>query len=397
MNVQSVSIGECVKVIGGFAFKSKDFGETGKPVIRISNLQNGIVNTEGAVKILPEKVGKGSKATIIGGDILMALSGATTGKIGVVPVNIEGPVYLNQRVGKFEIVNNMMIERAYLRHYLESEMIQSQVWKSAAGVAQPNISPKQLEAYQIPLPPLSEQKRIAAILDKADALREKRRQAIAKLDELLQSVFLDMFGDPVTNPKGWEVKKCRELYRSAPKIGTIRPAKGEGFKVVRVGELGQRVIDFDNCGRVELSNVEFERFSLNIGDTVIARAIGSKKQLGKASFFDGYHEPIVIDSHVMRLRPNQDVCDPKWFYFLIASPRGKLILQSKGGPTAVQFNINSKQANDLEIPLPPISNQRVFSHLFSTIESEKVIQGEHLSKIDTLFASLQQRAFKGEL
>jgi len=248
-----------------------------------------------------------------------------------------------------------------------------------------------------PLPPLPEQKRIAGILDAADALRARRRESLDQLDTLLQSTFLDMFGDPVTNPMGWEVRKSSELFLVPPRIGTTTPAAGEGLLVVRVGEVGQSTIAFERCGRVEISDKDFEKFRLEPGDTVIARAIGSKNQLGKASYFSGSDEAIVIDSHVMRFRPDPSKCDGVWFYSLISSDRGKVLLQRAGGATAVQFNINAKQASSLPVAHPPRDLQHRFAAIVESVEKQKASQRAHLAELDTLFASLQSRAFRGDL
>ena len=250
---------------------------------------------------------------------------------------------------------------------------------------------------QIPLPPLAEQKRIAGILDAADALRAKRREALAQLDTLLQSTFLDMFGDPVTNPMGWTKVRSGELFLLPPKIGTIAPATGRGYLVVRVGEVGESRIAFERCGRVEISEKDFAKFRLERGDTVIARAIGSKNHLGKASFFADFDEATVIDSHVMRLRPDPIRCDGLWFYSLISSRRGKALLQQTGGATAVQFNINAKQASSVQVALPPLDLQHHFATIAESVERQKASQRAHLAELDTLFASLQSRAFRGDL
>ena len=249
----------------------------------------------------------------------------------------------------------------------------------------------------MPLPPLAEQKRIAGILDAADALRAKRREALAQLDTLLQSTFLDMFGDPVTNPMGWTKVRSGELFLRPPKIGTITPATSRGYLVVRVGEVGESRIAFERCGRVELSEKDFAKFRLERGDTVIARAIGSKTHLGKASFFAGFDEATVIDSHVMRLRPDSIKCDALWFYSLISSDRGKTLLQQTGGATAVQFNINAKQASSMQVALPPLDLQRGFAAIVESVERQKALQRVYLAELDTLFASLQSRAFRGDL
>ena len=289
------------------------------------------------------------------------------------------------------------VSRDYLFYFLRTPDTVNLATSRCSGVNLPRLSPKQLASFQVPLPPLAEQKRIAGILDGADALRAKRREALAQLDTLLQSTFLDMFGDPVTNPMGWTKVRSGELFLRPPKIGTITPATSQGYLVVRVGEVGESRIAFERCKRVELSEKDFAKFRLERGDTVIARAIGSKTHLGKASFFAGFDEATVIDSHVMRLRPDPIKCDALWFYSLISSDRGKTLLQQTGGATAVQFNINAKQASSMQVALPPLDLQRGFAAIVESVERQKALQRVYLAELDTLFASLQSRAFRGDL
>ena len=289
------------------------------------------------------------------------------------------------------------LDSRFLFHWVKTDVFVRRMVDVATGANYPAVSDAKVKASKIPLPPLAEQKRIARILDVADALRAKRREALSELDTLLQSTFLDMFGDPVTNPMGWPKVKSGELFLLPPKIGTITPATGRGYLVVRVGEVGESRIAFERCGRVEVTEKDFAKFSLEQGDTVIARAIGSKNQLGKASFFAGFDEATVIDSHVMRLRPDPIKCDGLWFYSLISSDRGKILLQQTGGATAVQFNINAKQASSLQVALPPLDLQHQFTVIAESIERQKASQQAHLAELDTLFASLQSRAFRGDL
>jgi type I restriction enzyme S subunit len=365
----------------------------GPKFLRITDIQNGKVNWEKVPWC--EKNGKAiEKAKLRAGDIVFARTGATTGKsylISDCPNEAVFASYLIRvRLGK-------MADPGFVSHFFQTEDYWKQITKNARGVAQPGVNATTLKSLQIPLPPLLEQKRIAAILDAADALRAKRRESISQLDTLVQSTFLEMFGDPVTNPKGWEVKMSGDLFQVPPRIGTTKPASKRGFLVVRVGEVGQSRIAFSRCQRVEIEEKDFKKFKLEPGDTVIARAIGSKNQLGKASYFQGFKEPVVIDSHVMRFRPDPLKCDGFWLYSLLASERGKLLLQRAGGATAVQFNINSRQASALQIPNPPLDLQRRFATIVQSIESQKSRLRAHLAELDTLFASLQSRAFNGEL
>lgn len=290
------------------------------------------------------------------------------------------------------------LDPTYLYRWFSSSAIQRAVRSFGNQTTNiSNLNHKRTLDLRIPLPTLAEQKRIAKILDAADALRARRRESLDQLDALLQSTFLEMFGDPVTNPKGWDVKLSEELFLLRPRIGTTKSAMGQGHLVVRVGELGGSRIAFERCGRVELSPKDVEKYRLESGDTVIARAIGSKSQLGKASFFDGYDEEVVIDSHVMRLRPNPEKCNGRWLYTLISSEQGKSLLLRAGGATAVQFNINSKQASSLDLPSPPVKLQDQFTTIVESIEQQKTRLRAHLAELDALFASLQARAFAGEL
>ena len=291
--------------------------------------------------------------------------------------------------------NTKRVFPRYLMHAINAPATRSAMQQFVVGTTRPRISRKNIGNVPVPLPPLADQKQITGMLDSASRLRAKRRESIEQLDSLVQAMFLEMFGDPVTNPMGWDVVKSARLFSEKPKIGTTKKADGKGYLVVRVGEIGNAQIQFSDCSRVELKKAEFDRYVLQRGDTVIARAIGSKAQLGKASFFDGFSEDVVVDSHVMRLRTDSTVCDSKWFYTLISSTRGKILLQSKGGATAVQFNINAKQVSDIDIPLPPVGLQTRFAAIVDSIEQKKAQLKAHLGELDTLFASLQSRAFKG--
>jgi len=196
-------VSDIAEVISGFAFKSEWFGAGEAKVIRIGDLKNGRVDLGGAETFDEDANQVREQFRIKNGDILMALSGATVGKIAVADAEAEG-AYLNQRVA---VVRGKCQENAeYLKYVFSGSPLQK-LLLNAGGAAQPNLSPKNLAGMEIPLPPLPEQKRIAAILGKADTIRRKRQQAIQLADNFLRTVFLEMFGDPVTNPKGWEMKK----------------------------------------------------------------------------------------------------------------------------------------------------------------------------------------------
>ncbi len=177
-------------VQGGYAFKSKDFQSTGTPVLRISNiagLNDGLDNS--CARINPTKLAGLERFQLSKGDIVVAMSGATTGKYGV--FNLNETVFLNQRVGRINTKNAATLDQRYLFHYFG--LLQKRILDAAYGAAQPNISPKEIAEFEIPLPPLPEQRRIVARIEELfshlDAGVSALRHAKAQLQRYRQSVL----------------------------------------------------------------------------------------------------------------------------------------------------------------------------------------------------------------
>lgn len=365
-------LGTCVKVAGGFAFKSGDFSDEGIPVVRISDLKNGILVLDKVARIPESKAGKGKNYCVEAGDILMAMSGATTGKIGLVPERLDGVLLQNQRVGNFKLTDSSKIDKGYLKQFLISPDYLSQVWNTMTGVAQPNISSKQLESFKIPLPPLSEQKRIAEILDRAEALLAKRRAALALLDELTQSIFLDMFGDPVTNPKGWPMRSLGELVKL--KSGDFLPAKSmnsEGAFLVFGG-----------------NGVNGRHSEYN--------ATESKIVVGRVGVYCGcIHvcppKSWITDNALFVAEMHKDL---GMTYLEHALRRANLNqYASKSG----QPLISGSRVYPVDVLLPPVHLQREFDLAIKAKTELCGISERGDAMLNCLFASLQHRAFRGEL
>ena len=390
-------IDEVAVVFNGKTPSKSEQRGSGHPVLKIKDIDElgrfrGTFSGHVGIDLAQKHV----KQQLAGGETLVLNAAHSVTHVASKTFYADQEVAGSLATGEWLIVrwSTEMVDSRFGNHWINAPDTRFRIRHLVKGI---HLYPKDVARLQIPLPPLDEQKRIAGILDAADALRAKRREALAQLDTLLQSTFLDMFGDPVTNPMGWTKVRSGELFLLPPKIGTITPAAGRGYLVVRVGEVGESRIAFERCGRVEISEKDFAKFRLERGDTVIARAIGTKNLLGKASFFADFDEATVIDSHVMRLRPDPIKCDGLWFYSLISSDRGKVLLQQTGGATAVQFNINAKQASSMQVALPPLDLQHRFAAIVESVEQQKLSQRAHLAELDTLFASLQSRAFQGDL
>ena len=205
MNLSRVPLSDIADFVNGVAFKPDDWEESGKRILRIQNLTDSTKPFNRTNRVVAKRY------EVSPGDLLVSWS-ATLGVFVW-----EGPdtALVNQHI--FRVVpDHGRIDPRYLKHMLSDALVQME--QHLHGATMKHVNRGEFLATTIPLPPLAEQKRIAGILDAADALRAKRREALAQLDTLLQSTFLDMFGDPVTNPMGWEVRELKET-KSRVQIG----------------------------------------------------------------------------------------------------------------------------------------------------------------------------------
>jgi type I restriction enzyme, S subunit len=289
----------------------------------------------------------------------------------------------------------------YLRQVLVGDPFHTQFMNTVAGVGGSLLRarPAHVAKIAIPLPPLAEQRRIAEVLDRAEALRAKRRAALAQLDSLTQSLFLELFGDPKSNPKAWPQKPMAELFATSPIFGSMIPPVAEkcGWLSLRVGNIQDWTLDLSDSKYVDLPPASVERHSVKDGDLLLARAIASQDHLGKCVIAHPNGEQWAFDSHLMRLRFDQQHTEPEFIRHLFMTPGGRALFLKASRKSTVQFNINTKEISALQIPVPPIPVQREFARRLKAVEALKAAQRASLAELDALFATLQHRAFRGEL
>ncbi|TRZ69282.1 MAG: restriction endonuclease subunit S [Comamonadaceae bacterium] len=288
------------------------------------------------------------------------------------------------------------LDRVYLAHYLKSKTFVSWISSQTAGAKMPRVSMNTFWEHEIPLPPLVEQKRIAAILDKADSLRRKNHQAIQLADQFLRAVFLELFGDPVTNPKGWELKPLKEL---TSKIGSGSTPRGgqsayveEGISLIRSLNIHDDKFLHKNLAFITdkqaaaLSNVEVEKRDvlLNITGASVCRC----------SIVDDSILPARVNQHVCIIRAPELV--PEYLlHMLISASYKRYLLNVAGSAGATREALTKDQVENLMIPVPPMILQEKFAAIKNMVKS--VINKEKKGIYLPLFDSLSQKAFAGEL
>lgn len=282
--------------------------------------------------------------------------------------------------------------------YLSYFLNYTDLTKYVTGSTRGKLTKSSLQKIKIPLPPLPVQKQIADLLDTADALRQKTKDQLAALDELAQATFLDMFGDPVTNEKGWEVKKLNEVYvngRDATKCGPFGSAlkKNEyvssGYSVWTMGNIQNMKFVGSECLYITENKFnDLKSYRTQPNDIIISRA----GTVGKMCVLPNTVKEGIISTNLIRLRLDLEKISPIYFVLLMGyfGPKvGKLRTGQDGAFT----HMNTGVLNKLKIPLPPIQLQNQFAYMIENIEAQKATLEASLKESEDLFNSLLQDIF----
>jgi type I restriction enzyme, S subunit len=253
------------------------------------------------------------------------------------------------------------------------------------------------DACRLPVlvPTLDEQRRIAAVLDKADGLRRKRRRSLDLHDDLTKSIFLEIFGNPESNPKGWKGGRISDLLDET-QYGTSEKAGDEGrYPILRMGNItSDGRTDFKDLKYIDLDDKDLDKFTLRRGDILFNRT-NSAELVGKTAVFDR-DEPFAFAGYLVRARARKGV-SPHYISGYLNSKHGKATLRGMAKSIVGMANINAKEMQTIPILIPDAKSQEAFSKALSSIEASRLECHRHLKSLNALFSSLQSRAFSGQL
>ena len=380
-------LGEVCEIINGFAFKSQLFREEGEDILRISNIQNGYVDLTDIAHFSKDDYPKTNfeKYAVLPNDIVVALSGATTGKFGI---NKTGKVlYLNQRVAICREYASKL-NHLFLLYYLQTQS--KYFLESAEGVAQPNLSTEQMKQYNICIPPLTEQEKIVAELDCLSGIIEKKKQQFKELDTLAQSIFYEMFGNPIDNEKGWEVKKLGEVSEvTSFKRVLIEDVVESGIPFIRGTELS---------ALSKLSNSKDYQFTLFITPEHYERvkAISGVPQIGDLLIPSINSEGLIWeldtdepryykDGRVLWVHTNHQYSDSKALRYIISNKLRLMYNELASGVTFIELKLFVLR--DMLLPFPPLPLQQEFASKIEAIEKQKELIKQSIAETETLFNS----------
>lgn len=415
-------LGEIIELKNGFAFKSNLFCDIGIPIIRIKNIQDRLVILNDLVFCNPCDYKNNLDDYLVKqNDILIAMSGATTGKVGIYDSNEKA--YLNQRVGLLRIDDDIL--RKYIFWFLCSKSEQN--LKSAFGAAQPNLSTKQIHNIEIPLPPLKEQGRIVGILDlafeKIDTSVELLKANLANLDELAQSVLDRAFnplGDSIDStestqnpsthdaqspyplPQHWEWKGLEDIANIK---GGKRLPPNEKLLDHNTAFVYIRVADFQDSGTINLKSVKFiNEKTYNVlknyriyDDNLYISIAGT---IGKSGIIPKELNGAILTENAVKLEYIIDNILNRYVYFFTISSIFKTQVETSTKIVA-QPKLAITRLKQIEIPLPPLQEQeQIAMHLdsvFDKIQKLKELYNAQLQDYEELKQSLLTQAFSGKL
>ena len=352
------------------------------------------------IKLIPENFYKSLKrGKIKFGDVLVVKDGATTGKCAFVGTDFPyEEAAVNEHIfilrGKQDI-----IYQQFLFYHLFSPLGQKQIDSNFHGAAIGGINTKFVNNYSLILPPLPTQKKIAAILEKAERLKEWRKEADRLTDEFLKSTFLEMFGDPVNNSNGWEKNKLQNLAEIVSGVTKGRKLSGKSLisaPYLRVANVQDGYLDLNEIKTIEVLPTDIEKYALLEGDVLLTEG-GDPDKLGRGAVWYNEIKNCIHQNHIFRVRVNKAYLIPEFLSMLIGSSYGKRYFLKSAKQTTGIASINSMQLKNFPVILPPLDLQNKFANIVLQVEHLQEQQGQSKQHINDLFNALMQKAFKGEL
>ncbi len=367
-------LGEVADILNGYAFKSELYEAEGVRIIRITNVQKGYIIDDDPKFYSFNNIEGLEQYILNDGDLLMSLTG-NVGRVGVL-TSAMLPAALNQRVACIRVKNKQILNK-FLFHLFNSDFFEHEAIMSSRGIAQKNMSTEWLKSYMLPVPPLSVQESIVSELDMLSGIISKHKALQEEYDRLEQSIFYDMFGDPVTNEKGWEVKKLEELGTccSGGTPSRKNPKYFEGdINWFSAGELNTLYVDNS-----------LEKITQEALETSAAKLCPAN------SLFIGMYDTAAFKMSIPKVEScSNQACanivlnkdNVIWLYFVLQSMKEEALKNRHG---ARQKNLNLGYIKSFQVPLPPLSLQQSFADKISAIEQMKAKNKAAQEEAEMLF------------
>lgn len=385
---QKVKLGDVCEISSGGTPSRANYAYWQKgtiPWVKISDM-NGRYIDKTEEMITQQGVDNSSAKLYKKGTLLYSIF-ASIGEVGI--LNIDATC--NQAIAGLEPKYNIC--KNYMYYVLKA--LKHLVCKKGRGVAQNNINLSILKNIEIPLPPKDEQKRIAKELDAVSDLLAKQKQLLTEQDTLIKATFYDMFGDTVTNDKGWTIEKLEKLGTCKNGINFNKEEQGIRCYLLNVGDFqNHSVLDKTTYfSEVVLKKMPDDDYFLKSGDIVFVRSNGNKNLVGRCVAIYPQDNKVLYSGFCIRFRIKQDDITTKYLLYYFKDDNIRKLLVGRGANIQ---NLNQKVLHQLNIPVPPLSLQQKFADIVEQIEAQKQKIKSAITETETLFNALMAKYFDEE-
>jgi type I restriction enzyme S subunit len=334
------------------------------------------------------------------GDIL--ISRANTRELVGAPVMVCGDhpqLLLSDKLLKL-IPDETVVDRRYLLRALRSTSAMAHFYRRAGGStgSMTNITQSDIRDAAIHLPTLAEQRRIATILDLADEIRTLRRKLLAQLDRLAQATFVEMFGNPTTNPRAWPVKRFGEVLACPLRNGRSPSTNGTvSAKVLTLSAITGNAFDASALKTSPFAERPSPNQAVDSRDFLICRGNGNLRLVGRGHFPSNSMPDVTFPDTMIAAQASEDAVAPYFLEHLWASGAVRRQIESLAQTTNGTYKVYQAMLERIKLVMPPVRLQRTFARRIGRIEAVKRLQRAAIQNADMLFSSLQSRAFSGGL
>jgi len=287
------------------------------------------------------------------------------------------------------------LDRRYLSYFLRAPATVQQIAERSSGARMPRADMDFVLSLPIGLPPLDEQRRIVDLLARAEGIVRLRREAQQKAAELIPAIFVDMFGDPATNPRGWPVHALGSLaeVQGGLQVTRARAALPLERPYLRVANVHRGRLDLTEMKSIRLTEAESRRTALQAGDLLVVEGHGNPEEVGRVAAWDGSIPDCTHQNHLIRARPYRDRLLPEYACTLLNSVAGRQTLLRAGKTTSGLSTISAQNVKSATVMLPPVAEQAAFARQADAVASLMQQQDEAQVKAAATFDSLLARAF----
>lgn len=386
-----MKLGELVSIVGGGTPSrgKKEYWDGSIPWISVKDFNSDKISS--SLEKITEQGLRNSASRIIPEGSVIVPTRMALGKVAITEIDVA----INQDLKAILITNHEKLDTEYLFYFMKFSG--KQLESLGKGATVKGVSVQALTDLEIPLPSLQVQREIVRTLSIADSLVQSRKLAIAKLVEMVLSVFLDMFGEPINNTRKWDVASLEQIavVKGGLQVTSKRNSNPLEVPYLRVANVFMNKLDLSEIKTIRVTQPELDRCTISKGDILLVEGHGNINEIGRSTVWDGSIESCVHQNHLIRVVPNVEKVNSYFLSYLLNLCRSQFL--SVGKTTSGLNTISTNNVRQLKVMLPPVKEQDAFVRHWEEVRGISRTMQAQLAKLEHNFQALLHQAFTGQL